>query len=36
MVIFVPSGDATDHTRTPAYYDATYEYLLSVGIPTLN
>lgn len=35
MVIFVPSGDVTDATRTPAYYDSTFEYLKSVGIPVL-
>lgn len=36
MVIFVPEGDATDHTRPPAYYDSTFEYLRSVGIPELR
>lgn len=33
MVIFVPQGDAADHTRPPEYYDETYEYLTSLGIP---
>lgn len=32
MVIFVPEGDPSDHTRPPAYYDATYRYLRAVGI----
>ena len=32
MVIFVPPGDETDPTRTPAVYDATYDYLASLGI----
>lgn len=36
LVIFVPEGDPGDHTRPPAYYDGTYEYLLSCGIPELG
>lgn len=36
MVIFVPPGDATDATRTPAFYDTTFEYLTSLGVPVLN
>ena len=36
MVIFVPQGDATDPTRSPAYYDATFGYLSGLGIPTLQ
>jgi hypothetical protein len=32
MVIFVPSGDEADPTRKPAVYDATYDYLASLGI----
>ncbi len=32
MVIFVPPGDADDHTRLPAFYDPTFEYLAGVGI----
>lgn len=35
MVIVVPQGDETDHTRKPAYYDATYEYLSKIGFPDL-
>lgn len=35
MVIFVPEGDLSDHTRPPAYYDSTFQYLRSVGIPEL-
>lgn len=35
MVIFVPPGSATDHTRNPAWYDATFEYLRSAGIAVL-
>ena len=33
MVIFVPSGNAEDGTRLPAYYDPTYEYLRHLGVP---
>jgi len=36
MAIFIPRGDADDPTRDPAYYDETYRYLRSVGIPTLH
>ena len=36
MVIFVPPGDSSDHTRTPAYYDSTFEYLAGIGIPVLT
>ena len=32
MIIFIPKGDASDHTRDPKYYDETYEYLKKVGI----
>jgi hypothetical protein len=32
MVIFVPSGNPNDPTRSPRYYDSTYRYLLDIGI----
>ena len=35
MVIYVPEGDGDDPTRRPAYYDSTYDYLGSLGIPEL-
>ena len=35
MVIFVPPGEASDPTRSPRYYDATYGYLRDVGISEL-
>jgi len=35
MVIFVPPGDASDPTRTPALYDSTFDYLASLGVPVL-
>lgn len=36
MVIFVPPGEASDETRQPGYYDATFEYLRSTGIPVID
>lgn len=35
MVIYVPPGDAQDHTRPPALYDAIAEYLKECGIPQM-
>ena len=35
MVIFVPPGDRADPTRSPEFYDATFEYLTGLGIPEL-
>jgi hypothetical protein len=36
MVIFVPTGDELDPTRSSVFYDSTYEYLTGLGIPTLS
>jgi hypothetical protein len=36
MVIFVPPGESSDHTRTPKHYDSTYSYLAEIGIPVLS
>ncbi len=36
MVIFVPSGEPTDLTRSCAYYDPTFNYLSDIGIPVLK
>ena len=36
MVIYVPRGDAQDHTRPPAHYDAVADYLKRCGIPELE
>jgi len=36
MVIFVPRGDTTDPTRSPAFYDLTYDFIAELGIPTLS
>jgi DUF2075 family protein len=35
MVIVVPSGDQTDPTRMPEFYDSTFEYLKSIGFAVL-
>jgi len=35
MIIVVPHGDKEDHTRLPDYYDTTFKYLESIGIPTI-
>ena len=32
MVIFVPPGDESDPTRTPAFDNDTFEYLTAVGV----
>src|SRR5690606_10269678 len=34
MVIFVPPGDKDDPTRSPSFYDGTYQYLRSIGVRT--
>jgi hypothetical protein len=34
--VFVPRGDANDHTRVPAEFDAVAEYLLSCGAQPLG
>ncbi len=36
MVICVPEGSASDPTRKPEFYDSTFEYLQSVGIPVVT
>lgn len=36
MVIFVPPGDDSDPTRQTVYYDETFEYLKTAGVPTLT
>lgn len=35
MVIFVPEGSGEDITRKNEFYDATYNYLKEVGLPTI-
>jgi hypothetical protein len=36
MVIFVPPGVSSDPTRKPAFYDPTFAYLSSLGLPVLD
>jgi hypothetical protein len=36
MILFIPKGDVSDHTRPPAIYDGTYRYLLSCGLRSLD
>jgi len=36
MVLFVPRGNSTDPTRSPAFYDSTFGYLSELGIPSIG
>ncbi len=36
MIIFLPPGSADDPTRPPHFYDQTFGYLTSIGIPVLQ
>jgi hypothetical protein len=36
IVVFVSPGDESDPTRQPAFDDLTFEYLSSLGIPSLS
>ncbi len=36
MVLCVPEGNSEDFTRLPEFYDGTFEYLKSIGIPELS
>ena len=35
FIIFIPFGDTADETRKPEFYDGTYQYLKSLGIPEI-
>jgi hypothetical protein len=35
MVVFVPPGAVNDPTRSPEFYDRTFNYLTALGIPVL-
>lgn len=35
MIIFVPPGNKEDATRLPEYYDATFDYLIEIGLPRI-
>jgi hypothetical protein len=36
MVLFVPSGESLDPTRSSTFYDPTFNYLADLGIPVLK
>jgi hypothetical protein len=36
MVICIPRGDVRDETRLPEYYNDTYDYFRSIGIPCID
>lgn len=36
MALVIPGGSEEDPTRDPSFYDATYSYLQSLGVPTLD
>lgn len=36
MIIFVPEGDRSDHTRPADFYNGTFSFLRSCGIPRLD
>lgn len=35
MVVVVPTGEASDPTRAPEFYDGTFRYLRDIGVPLL-
>jgi hypothetical protein len=35
MVIYVPTGNANDSTRLPEFYDGTFAYLKTLGVPEI-
>jgi DUF2075 family protein len=35
MILVVPEGSSDDPTRSPQFYDGTYQYLRSLGIATI-
>ncbi|MBX3747731.1 MAG: DUF2075 domain-containing protein [Verrucomicrobiae bacterium] len=36
MVVFIPPGDPHDPTRSPAFYDSSYQLLREIGIPEIT
>ena len=36
MALVVPLGSESDHTRAPGFYDETYSYFRSIGVPSLD
>jgi len=35
MVIVIPAGNSEDPTRDPKFYDSTFEYLKTIGLPDI-
>jgi hypothetical protein len=36
MIVFVPPGDPLDPTRSPAFYDSSYQLLREMGLPEIG
>lgn len=36
MAIFVPPGEPGDPTRSPPFYDSTFNYLKELGLPEIS
>jgi len=36
MILWIPIGDESDETRRPEFYDETFDYLKSCGIPEMK
>lgn len=36
MIIFIPPGEPSDPSRSPAFYNSTFDYLTELGIPALS
>ncbi|HXT40301.1 MAG TPA: DUF2075 domain-containing protein [Candidatus Angelobacter sp.] len=36
MIVFIPPGDSSDATRSPVFYDSTFNYLKEIGIPEIS
>jgi hypothetical protein len=36
MVLFIPHGNESDQTRLAKFYDGTFGYLKSLGLPVLE
>jgi hypothetical protein len=35
MIVFIPEGSTNDPTRDPSYYNPTFNYLKSIGLPVI-
>src|SRR5262249_50960936 len=36
MVIFIPPGDPSEPTRSPEFYNSTFNYLFELGVPEIT